>query len=124
MSKRSKDNFVLKVEAREGVVLRNDDIVLPGVTIIMTPPLNEDFWLLRVPVSDKQAVVAFPKFGMIGIGFQKEEDDWNTNLPSSCAATKIFDHIRCNKGDDSIPDARCVKAIKLLKQAVEAMSKG
>lgn len=100
-------------------VLRYRDLS-PGVLI--TPPIDESFWLMRVPVSDKQAIVCFPKFGVIGIGFQHEED-WNTNLPSSCPAVQIYNHIKHNKGDDSISDASCIQAIELLQQAITQVTK-
>jgi len=57
--------------------------ILAGGAIMMTPPINDEWWLFRVKLSDEQAVVGFPKFGTIGIGFAKE-DDWNTNLPYTC----------------------------------------
>lgn len=90
--------------------------------ILMTPMnLDQDFWFFRVMVSDKQAVVGFPKFGIIGVGFMVEDSDWNTNLPADCDAREIYDHIEENKGDDSIPDDRCIEAIRLIQDAVKAM---
>ena len=77
---------------------------------MITPPIDDGYWILRCKVSDSQAVVAFPKFGGIGIGFQNEED-WNTNLPFNTDPVEIFNHIKCNKGDDAIPDKRCIAAI-------------
>ena len=68
-------------------------------------------------LSDEQAIVGFPKFGMIGIGFAQEED-WNTNLPSSLDAQEIFDHISHNKGDPDIADEDCVQAIRMIQAAV------
>lgn len=103
----------LQIEAQEGMI---DKTIQLGGGMIMTPPINEGYWLFRVPVSDKQAVVAFPKFGTIGIGFQHEED-WNCNLPYSCGTDEIFNHIADNKGDESIPDERCKDAIRLLQEA-------
>jgi len=88
-----------------------------GHRVLLTPPIGEGYYLMRVPVSEGQAVVCFPKFGIIGIGFEKEED-WNTNLPHSFDAEQILKHIRHNKGDDSIPDERCLEAIRLLQQAI------
>ena len=85
-----------------------------GGEILLTPPVGEDYWLARVAVSDKQAIIAFPKFGTIGIGFQ-HEDDWNTNLPYSCGTKEIFDHISHNKGDEAIPDERCIQAIEMVQ---------
>ena len=63
-----------------------------GFNVMVTPNIDEDFWWFRVQVSDMQAIVALPKFGLIGIGFQIEED-WNTNLPSDTIAEEIYDLI-------------------------------
>ena len=79
--------------------------------------INEDYWLFRVKVSDKQSIIGFPKFCTIGIGFAKE-NDWNTNLPYTCKADEIFNHISHNKGDDSIPNERCIKAIEIVQAAI------
>jgi hypothetical protein len=84
---------------------------------MMTPPIDEDYWLYRVRLSENQAIVGFPKFMTIGIGFADEED-WNTNLPWTCEAAEIFDHIDHNKGDDSIADEDCVAAIKMIQAAI------
>lgn len=109
----------LKLEAK---IQPDKTPVLQGTetAILITPAIGEDYWLARVAVSDKQAVVAFPKFFTIGIGFQKEED-WNTNLPYSCDAEKIYGHISHNKGDDSIPDERCIQAIRMLQAYAAAV---
>lgn len=72
---------------------------------------------MRVKVSENQAVVCFPKFNTYGIGFQCEKD-WNTNLPYTCDAYEIYDHIAHNKGDDSIPDEQCVLATQALQLAI------
>lgn len=88
------------------------------VNVVMTPNIDDDYWTYRVAVSDKQAIVGFPKFGTIGIGFQKEED-WNTNLPYTCETDEIYNHILHNRtaaGDD--PDWRlCVVAIDMIQKA-------
>src|SRR6185503_21383701 len=91
----------------------------PSPRVLITPAISPEFWLWRVKVSDKQAVVAFPKFGVIGIGFQIEDADWNTNLPSNTPANEIFDHIKHNKGDEGIPDNLCIEAIELLQKAIK-----
>lgn len=109
----------LAVEVNSKAVVDKAQFQLANGSLLMiTPPIDEDFWLMRVPLSDKQAIVCFPKFGIIGCGFQKEED-WNTNLPLSCEAEQIFRHISHNKGDDSIADADCIAAIRLLQDAIE-----
>jgi hypothetical protein len=84
---------------------------------VMTPPIKKEYWSYRVPLSEKQAVVAFPKFGTIGIGFQQEED-WNTNLPHCCSAKDIFDHIAHNKADETISDNDCIKAIEMIQEEI------
>ena len=92
-----------------------------GGTLMITPPIDEEYWLFRVPVSAKQAVVAFPKFCTLGIGFQVEEQDWNTNLPYTCEAEEIANHIKENAqvaGDDETPEFNTVvRAIMLLQDA-------
>ena len=83
--------------------------------VVVCPPVNEDYWLFRVPVSKNQAVVGFRKFSTIGIGFQHEED-WNTNLPYQCEAEKIYDHIKHNRGGNIKRD-KCLAAIRLIHEA-------
>ncbi len=92
--------------------------------LLITPPIDEDFWLYRVAVSKKQAIVAFPKFGTIGCGFQ-EETDWNTNLPIGEPAEKLYDHISHNRraGGDTPPKQRCLDAIRLIQAAAFEASK-
>jgi len=87
----------------------------PSGSVMFTPPVGEDYWLFRVRLSDSQALIAFPKFSTVGIGFAVEED-WNTNLPASSSAEDIFNHIKHNKGDDSIADETCVQAIEILRE--------
>jgi hypothetical protein len=89
------------------------------VKILITPPVGEEgYWYYRVALSEKQAIIAFPKFGTIGIGFEKEEYDWNTNLPYQCSVEEIFQHIRKNKGDKNISDADCIEAIRMIQSAI------
>lgn len=110
----------LTLQVREGSRFAEREYVVPGGgTAMLTPAIGEDYWILRVPVSENQAVVAFPKFGVVGIGFQQEED-WNTNLPSSCSAEEIYEHIEHNKGDETIPIARCVQAIRMIQEFLSA----
>lgn len=110
-----KDALVLEVN--EKFKRANDTFAGPaGVTIAITPPLSEDYWALRVQVSENQAIVGFPKFSTIGIGFQHEDKDWNTNLPFSSAAQKTFDHIKHNRRDAK--KSACLEAIRLIQNAV------
>lgn len=93
-------------------------VSLPGGgSMIFTPPIDEDYWCFRVKLFDDQAIVGFPKFGTIGIGFA-QETDWNTNLPYTCDAQQIYDHIKHNKKYDEITDEQCLEAIRLIQQAL------
>lgn len=83
--------------------------------VMLTPAIDEDYWTYRVALSGTQAVVGFPKFGTIGIGFAREED-WNTNLPYTCSAVEIYDHIEHNKGNDEISREDCIAAIEMIRQ--------
>lgn len=108
-------------EARALVLERKDQ---PDATVhigvaMLTPAINKAYWEYRVILSQAQAIVGFPKFGTVGIGFAVE-DDWNTNLPYTCAADEIFEHVAHNKGDDSIADEDCVRAIEMIRAAVYA----
>ena len=97
--------------------------VTSGASIMVTPPLDEDYWLFRVKLHEDRAIVGFPKFGTIGVGFAQEED-WNTNLPYTCPAEQIFSHIKHNKQYDEITDEVCLEAIKLVQGAAESASGG
>jgi hypothetical protein len=87
-----------------------------GITILMTPDLNEDYWLFRIKLHREQSLVAFPKFNTIGIGFAVEKD-WNTNLPYQCETREIYDHIKHNKKYKVITDTMCLEAIEILRKA-------
>lgn len=108
----------LVVEVNSKFQRANDTIVGDNRVVMITPPLDEDYWVYRVKLKHGQAILAFPKFGMIGCGFAKEED-WNTNLPIDCPAEEIFKHIRHNKKYRDIRDAECVEAIKLIQEVVQ-----
>lgn len=84
--------------------------------IMLTPAIKPDRWLFRVKLSEKNAIVGFPKFTTIGIGFQHEED-WNTNLPFSCPSDEIWKHIRHNKADAKIRKPNGLKAIQMIREA-------
>lgn len=86
--------------------------------IMVTPAIGDkDYWLYRVKVSNDQAIIGFPKFRTIGIGFEKEDTEEDTNLPYTCNTRTIFNHIKKNKGDDSIPDSSCIQAIQMIQEA-------
>lgn len=112
----------LTLEVNQEFVAANTTFSVPGVaSLVVTPPLDEDYWLFRVKLHNDQAMLGFPKFGVIGVGFAQEED-WNTNLPSGCDADKIYKHIKHNKKYDEITDEMCLEAIKLIQDAANALS--
>lgn len=104
----------MKVQINSKFVEANTEFKAGGGTVLITPPIDEGYWLFRVPLSENQAIIGFPKFGTIGIGFQVE-DDWNTNLPYTCEAGMIYNHIQHNKADDSISDDACIEAIEAIQ---------
>lgn len=107
----------MELEINRKFVKANTEPVSGKVVVSITPPLDEDYWVLRVKVSKTQAVVGFPKFFTIGIGFQKEED-WNTNLPYTVDAERIYNHIKHNKGDSKIKKQNVIKAIQMIQAKV------
>jgi len=83
-----------------------------------------DHWVARVRLTDTQALLAFPKFLTIGIGFEKETD-WNTNLPAGLDAERIYEHIKHNAGDKAITREVCLEAIQMLQaHAARLLAKG
>ena len=109
----------LKLEINSALV-KDKTLILNAENrqVLITPPLDENYWLYRVKLSKDQAIIGFPKFNQIGIGFALEED-WNTNLPSRCETEEIFNHIKKNKKYDEIKDEDCIRAIKMIKEAVK-----
>lgn len=86
---------------------------------LLTPPVGADYWSYRVRVADEQAVIGFPKFDTVGIGFAIE-DDWNTNLPYTSSAEEIYEHIEHNRGSEAITREDCLAAIRLIQAAATA----
>lgn len=63
------------LEVNGHVVQANDTLAADhGARIMITPPLNEDYWLFRVKLTENQSLGGFPKLGTIGIGFAQEKD--------------------------------------------------
>ena len=85
---------------------------------LLAPGVSEDYWCYRVGLHEGQAVVGFPKFGTIGIGFA-EEEDWNTNLPYFADAEEILEHIWHNAGP-GVTRERALEAIEMIRQAAYA----
>lgn len=110
---------MISIEVNSTTVRDKAPLKIPGGPILMvTPPINEDYWLYRVQLKHGQSVVVFPKFGVLGCGFAIEED-WNTNLPLlSSSPERLFDHIKRNKEFDDISDDECIAAIAALQEFV------
>lgn len=91
-----------------------------GELIMATPAIGEDYWLFRVKLVKDQALLGFPKFGLLGVGFAIEDEDWNRNLPLLADADTermedIWDHIKVNKKYTSINKAMVMEALKLMR---------
>lgn len=86
----------------------------------LTPRIDEGYWQYRVRLTKRQSIVGFPKFSTIGIGFAVE-DDWNTNLPYTCSAEEIVDHIWHNRlSKKKITKPLAIEAVRLIQQAATA----
>lgn len=104
----------MQVEIKKGVALPNGQI---NDRLIITPPIDNDFWLFRIQLHEDQYLNAFPKFMTIGIGFAQEED-WNTNLPYKTQAKIIANHIWHNRKHKEITKAKLIKAIKIIQEEI------
>jgi hypothetical protein len=119
----------LVVEYKKGFQPSKDCINTGRGIIMFTPAIDEDYWIMRVKLyHDKklnkdQSIVAFPKFGLIGVGFAIEEGSWNTNLPYDVEAERLYKHIRCNKKYKSITKQSCLEGLKLLQAACKQYEK-
>lgn len=101
---------------------RNQEDETPQVgPVQITPPIGEDYWTYRVVLGTDphQAVLGFPKFDTIGIGFAVE-DDWNTNLPYTSSTDQIVRHIWHNRGSDDISRNAVTKAVSMIQEAARA----
>ncbi len=79
--------------------------------------MDEQYYILKVNLFKDHSILAFPKFGTIGIGFALE-DDWNCNLPISCTNERIYNHIKHNKKYKEITKKDCIKAIDMIKSCL------
>lgn len=112
----------LQLEINKDFAEANNIVNLGFARLELTPPLNEDYWLFRVKLHKDQAIVGFPKFGTIGIGFA-QETDWNTNLPYTQNAEAILMHIAHNRKYDEISSEDCLEAIRMIQEAAKALQK-
>lgn len=96
---------------------RTVSIPLGGGTVMEVGPTgSEQYWEYRVKVSEDQAIVGFPKYSTIGIGFAVEKD-WNSNLPFRViSAEKIAKHIDRNR-PKGMRRALVVRAIQMVREA-------
>ena len=101
---------------RRGQENRTPVFAAGGDVMLITPPISEDYWEYRVALAHGQAVVGFPKFSTVGIGFAIEED-WNTNLPYRVPAGGILKHIRHNKKFHDISSDDVLRAIEMVQAA-------
>lgn len=109
----------LTLEINKKFAPTNQEVGIVSPHILMTPAIGDDYWKYRVKLCKDQAILGFPKFGTVGIGFAKEED-WNTNLPFRCEVEKIYNHIKHNKKYKQIKKSDCIKAIGLIKGYIES----
>jgi len=111
----------MKLQINQKFIKANTELKVGNTILSITPPLDEDYWIFRVQLSENQSIVAFPKFFTIGIGFQHEED-WNCNLPYTCNTEEILNHILHNKQDETISDGSCFDAIKIIQETIKQMN--
>lgn len=106
----------MKIEINEQFIPQNITIQVGKHEFMFSPLVEEDYYLFRVHLFKDQYLLAFPKFGTIGIGFAQEED-WNCNLPYTCEAEEIYKHIKHNKEYKEIKKCEVIHAIELLQAA-------
>jgi len=111
----------LKVQVNTNYVDKTLYMGTGKLIAMMTPPINKDYWYFKVELFNDQSVVAFPKFGTMGVGFRYEDDDWNTNLPFIIDAKRIADHIWCNRKYEEIKKEDVIEAIKLIQTACKTL---
>lgn len=83
-----------------------------------TSSQTDERWTYRVQVSERQAVVGFPKLGRIAIGFADET--LSCNVPHTCDAELIYELIEHNQNDDTISREDCLAAIRMVQDAAKA----
>lgn len=107
----------MKLEINKNLKKQDTTITTGNYIFEISPIVDEDYFLFRIHLYKDQYLLAFPKFSTIGIGFAKEEKDWNCNLPYSCETITIYEHIKHNKGYKEIKRSEVLKAIELLQVA-------
>jgi hypothetical protein len=112
----------LVVEYKEGFQPSNDTIKTNGGIIMFTPDIDKDYYIMKVNLYKDQALVAFPKFGLIGVGFALESD-WNTNLPYQTDTERLYNWIKRNKKYRAITKQTCLEGLKMLQAACKQYEK-
>lgn len=105
----------MKIEVNPNAYNGTDSFVFDDTLFLIPPMVHEDYWLFRAQLKHGQAIVAFPKYATLGIGFA-QETDWNTNLPAKCEPEEIFQHIRHNKQYEDISDDEVREAISAVRE--------
>lgn len=96
--------------------------------LMICPVVSKEYWLFRVKLCKDQAVLGFPKYGMVGVGMALEGNS-NTNLPLCPIGTaeengkRIARHIKVNKKYESITVQMIEDAIVLMVQGAERYCK-
>lgn len=107
----------MKLEINVNRTNKTPRLTQGNTTLLITPPIDENYWSYRVKLFEDQAILGFPKFNVIGIGFAIE-DDWNCNLPSSKPASYILNHIWHNKKYKEITKKQCIEAIEMIQAEI------
>jgi hypothetical protein len=105
----------MNVELNSRFQKASDTIHVGDRVVMVTPPIDENYFVARVHLHKNQYIVCFPKFGTIGCGFAQERD-WNTNLPITSEPEVIYNHIAHNKKYKIITKESCIQAITLLRE--------
>lgn len=109
----------MQIEINQEFKKSNDEFVNDKgqVVAMITPDINEDYYLLRVHMYKDQYINAFPKMATIGIGFAIEKD-WNVNLRYQNKAEIIANHIFHNRKYKQITKKMVIEAIQLLQKEI------
>lgn len=112
---------MFEIEINKECKKSNDEFVNKNgrVVAMITPAIDEDYYVMRIHMVKDQYINAFPKFGQIGIGFAIENDDWNANLPAPMNAMSIAKHIQHNKKYKKITLQNIMEGIDKLQHTLE-----
>ena len=106
----------LVLDVNEKYVRESPSVRLGNAVVMVNPPVGVDYWVFKVRLYEDQAMIAFPKFGQMGISFLREERR-NINLPAMSSAEDIWEHIKPNKKYMQITKKMGIKAIQMLQGA-------